>query len=363
MTTALDVATNLTGAAITEAQEKTWFTAMRAALAEMGDPTARYAGPQNLSIACSVGASALTIALKTRAAADADANNPISVPFRNVTSATGDFSVLNLTAAHSLVISSGSTMGATNSVAFRLWLVEFNDAGTLRLGAVNCLSGTSILALKDDALYSSTAEGGAGGADSAQVIYTGTAVASKALRIIGYLEWSAGLAAVGTWGIVPTKIQLFGPGVPLPGSVVQIVQNYSGAAATGSTLVVSDDTIPQNTEGDQYLSLAITPTSATSTLIIQVSFNYSASASVNVIGALFQDTTASAIAVATSSTINSGGFMQVNLLHKMTAGTTSATTFKFRAGSSATITMNGAGGARRFGGVYASSIVITEVLP
>ena len=47
----------------------------------------------------------------------------------------------------------------------------------------------------------------------------------------------------------------------------------------------------------------------------------------------------------------------------MTAGTTSATTFKVRIGgnSSVTVTLNGQSGARRLGGVASSSITITEV--
>ena len=49
--------------------------------------------------------------------------------------------------------------------------------------------------------------------------------------------------------------------------------------------------------------------------------------------------------------------------HFMTAGTTSETTFKVRAGfnASGTTTFNGSGGARRLGGVFASSITITEI--
>jgi hypothetical protein len=48
----------------------------------------------------------------------------------------------------------------------------------------------------------------------------------------------------------------------------------------------------------------------------------------------------------------------------MTSGTTSATTFKVRAGANAagTTTFNGTAGARLFGGVMASSMVIREVL-
>jgi len=46
----------------------------------------------------------------------------------------------------------------------------------------------------------------------------------------------------------------------------------------------------------------------------------------------------------------------------MTAGTTSATTFKLRAGGAAasTITINGYAGARRYGGVMYSFIEVTE---
>jgi hypothetical protein len=51
--------------------------------------------------------------------------------------------------------------------------------------------------------------------------------------------------------------------------------------------------------------------------------------------------------------------------HKMTAGTTSATTLKLRIGpqGAATITFNGTAGSQLFGGVMASSITITEILP
>jgi len=49
--------------------------------------------------------------------------------------------------------------------------------------------------------------------------------------------------------------------------------------------------------------------------------------------------------------------------HFMTAGTTSETTFRFRAGghTTAQVTFNGYGAARFYGGVMASSITITEI--
>lgn len=149
--------------------------------------------------------------------------------------------------------------------------------------------------------------------------------------------------------------------------MLQMVSTVTGAVATGTTLIPADDTIPQNTEGDQYMSLAITPQSSTSKLIIDVTVNGAASgAAPNAIfAALFQDTTANALAVAWTTSYQAGTAIQVKFSYTMTSGTTSATTFKVRVGAqnAGTFTFNGVGGARFMGGVLASSIVIREVLP
>src|SRR5690606_5418771 len=71
--------------------------------------------PLNFGLAASAGSSALTIALKGADGNDPSATNPVKIPFRNVTSATGTPSWLEVTAASSLVISSGSTLGVTSS--------------------------------------------------------------------------------------------------------------------------------------------------------------------------------------------------------------------------------------------------------
>ncbi len=148
---------------------------------------------------------------------------------------------------------------------------------------------------------------------------------------------------------------------------LQSARTVTGAVATGATLIPFDDTIPQNTEGDQYMSLAITPLSATSVLEIQVTINLTTSRSGGdaVAVALFQDSTANALAAVAGGMTNTTPLAGcVTFTYKMTSGTTSATTFKVRAGQSnaGTLTFNGTGGARLFGGVMASSITITEYL-
>ena len=74
------------------------------------------------------------------------------------------------------------------------------------------------------------------------------------------------------------------------GKVLQSVNVLSGALITAtSNLFPEDDTIPQNTEGDEVMTLAITPVSATSKLHIFVNAFGSHSASPRQGIALFVD--------------------------------------------------------------------------
>jgi len=147
------------------------------------------------------------------------------------------------------------------------------------------------------------------------------------------------------------------------GIVCQVVNTVSTAVNTGTTTIPLDDTIPQITEGTEFMTLAITPKSATNILVIAVTLLLSSSnATQNLIGALFQDSTANALAVDATFQATAMGLTTVQLQHTMTAGTTSSTTFRVRAGThqATTITINGQSGGRLFGATTKSSIVITE---
>ena len=147
--------------------------------------------------------------------------------------------------------------------------------------------------------------------------------------------------------------------------VVQVVHTQTGAVATGTTVIPADDTIPQNTEGDQYMTRAITPANASNKLLIEVVAYVAFSVAAYVAGALFQDSVAGALASGITTIAGANYNNPLLIIHEMTAGTTSAITFKFRAGGNVagTLTFNGANGARLFGGVMASSIRITEFTP
>jgi len=151
------------------------------------------------------------------------------------------------------------------------------------------------------------------------------------------------------------------PNVKRTGETVQLVSYQNGANATGTTRIPQDTTIPQITEGDEYMTKAITPTSAVNILIVDVVFCSSCNVAQTIVVALFQDAVANALAaVAGNCPVN--GYPEVTTLsHARVAGTVSAITFRVRAGTNATETINfNAGGL--FGGVSASSITITEVM-
>jgi hypothetical protein len=314
----------------------------------------------NLGLAASVGSSALTVALKDAEGNDPSAASPVIIPFPNVTSATGTPSYLTVTAATSIVISSGSTMGFTSGVIGKLWIVGFNDGGTFRLGLVNCLSGTSIMALRDG-IYSSTAEGGAGAADSAQVIYTGTAVTSKAMAILGYLE--ATEATAGTWATAPSLLKVRSMGDPLPGDVMQISRTDTGAVATGTTVTPQDDTIPQSTEGTQFISLATVVGSLANLHRIKIAAFLTPSVSAWITMHLHKDSIANALVAAPhfEATGTAGSMLDLDFIALIA---TSNPTYKMRAGmnGAGTTTFNGQSGVRTYGGSLNSFLEVTEIV-
>tara|TARA_R100001530_G_scaffold6191_1_gene7331 strand:- start:35 stop:1774 length:1740 start_codon:yes stop_codon:yes gene_type:complete len=147
------------------------------------------------------------------------------------------------------------------------------------------------------------------------------------------------------------------------GKVLQVVEVHDGAVATGSTIMPSDDTIPQNSEGNEWMTLAVTPASASNLLRIDTCVHMATTSDDQMIAAIFQDSTASALSASAYRQSAANKINSVYMTHYMTAGTTSSTTFKVRGGgmNSGTITFNGVSSGRLFGGVLASFIIITEI--
>jgi hypothetical protein len=147
--------------------------------------------------------------------------------------------------------------------------------------------------------------------------------------------------------------------------LIQTVSNSLNTVFTTTAIIPYDDTIPQNTEGDELLTVSITPTKSANKLYIYAAFVVSAgvSSTTECTVALFQDSTADALA-ATGFDIQDGPNNNVSLTHIMSAGTTSATTFKLRIGSvgGQDIIINGDSSSTRiYGGVCKVVFYVQEI--
>jgi len=152
-------------------------------------------------------------------------------------------------------------------------------------------------------------------------------------------------------------------GVSMTGHVLQVKHFQTGAVDTTTTILPKDDSIPQNTEGKEFMSLAITPTNVNSDLIIETELNLDTTVTNYMTVALFQDDNVNALSAAYIHMSGVQHTKRIHLKFKMEAGTTSETTFKVRAGlaAAATVTLNGTNSSRFYGGVCNSYMQITEI--
>lgn len=177
-------------------------------------------------ITASVSGNALTVTL-----------NPTTLTFRSPTLSSGAVNVRTVSNAISMTVSSGSTLGTINATQSKIVVLALDNAGTVELAVVNIAGGNQ---LDETNLISTTAEGGAGGADTINVIYSTTARTSLPYRVVGYVESTQ--ATAGTWATAPSTIQgVGGQALTAMGSV--------GYSQTWQTVTRSSGVTYYNTTG------------------------------------------------------------------------------------------------------------------
>ena len=150
----------------------------------------------------------------------------------------------------------------------------------------------------------------------------------------------------------------------ITGTLVQAVEaSPIVTVVTCNTTIPFDDTIPQNTEGTEVITVSITPTSGSNRLVIEFSCvgSHNGAGAYNV-AALFVDTTSDAIATTANYSTHSGP-LPLNLRHELSAGSTSARTYKVRVGPNGGVYyVNGDSSANReYGGVLSARLRVTEI--
>jgi len=126
-----------------------------------------------------------------------------------------------------------------------------------------------------------------------------------------------------------------------------------------------DDSIPQSGEGEEVLSLTVTPTNAASLLNVRVVVHLGGSVGDNQSAALFVEGTAAALAAASTNLVNSGTVQTIAFEREISASSTTQRVYKVRAGSAVAANgkLNGDNSTRIFGGVMTSTLTVTESLP
>ncbi len=321
----------------------------------------------NGTIKASVASNALTLAIKTLAGADPSASDPVWFAFRDATAGNGDYSVIETTAALSVTVPAGSTLGFSNATPGRIWLVAVNNGGTVSLAVVNCYTQSS------GNVFPLGGWGVAGTVtnpigNNAQQFYGPASLSNVPYSVLGYVSYETGatLATAGTYATAPTRVELLRPGVPLPGFVIQSLWNQITAVPTGGATYSPTATPPTTAVGVQGGSEAITPTSSANVLRVSGQLAIGDTASVAPIITVFltQDSGSNALAVSTlaGSTATTYPNQVPRLFYQTLASTLASTTFKLWGAVSVGVTnINSAGGGSLFA-IANSNLLIEEVM-
>ena len=178
-------------------------------------------GMINAKVVASVAANALTLAIKTLAGADPSALDPVLFVFRNATKATGDYLVYRVTAALSITIASGASLGHVSARDQQIILAAIDNAGTVEL-AVSCKLFDQSVRLQSPTAMS-------GSATDPATMYSTTARTNVAWYAVA--RCVSNQTTAGTWTAAPTQIDLAPFTLP-----VNAAKIYLAGTQTGVTL-------------------------------------------------------------------------------------------------------------------------------
>lgn len=318
-------------------------------------PPYGYTYPVNMSLSASAAASALTInVLAADTGSAPTSSHPVLVPFRSTTLATGTVTWTAITSAQSITVPSGATLGTSNNVPFRAWLFEEYNSGTPEIAVATCSTTTQLFPCKAWETNRVTTTTISGLSTAAGTPYSAAGVSNDAVRIIGYCDFSSGLATVGSWASSCTTLQPFGPGVAKPGETVQgpyVSTSTSTASSSSATKVEANPT------------QAITPTSTINLIrIVGAGTIEQATSAVGCNALLSRGTSYTAVTSGNTAAVAPGQSLTGSLpLWALDApGTTTATTYVpfLYSGGSGTCDWNPTAN----GTAPASSIELTEIM-
>ena len=303
---------------------------------------------QNLGLIVNTGSpvsNAFTVRLVQRTLSTCTSSSPARVSFRNGTQTTGDYAIVTATDNVALTASVGSSFGFGSSEAGRIYFYAINA----NPGAANSVIELAMAkkAIFDESLlHSTTAEGGAGAADSDLVLYSTTARSNVPVRCVGYMDITSA-ATAGNWANAPTVLHLMGPGTKRTGDIVHRIATYTYAQLTGTTTTPWDTTPPLISEGNPVLAVGFAASSAVNPVRVHTSGLYYAPAGggERITVALHIASLSAIAATAMYADTASNKTIPLDYVFATGTGTIASQTYSLRAGSSGagTFRVNGEG--------------------
>ena len=335
---------------------------------------------QNLGIEVTANApvaNALRIRLVQRSGATPTSASPVRLGFKVATASAAPsnaaYSVREITSDTALVLSSGSSLGTLVGETARVYVGAIDNNGTIEALAYNpkalvasttAARVTELYRPSEVATYTTTAEGGAGGADSAATLYSVSARTGIYLRRLGYFDVTLG-STVGNWSNNPNGLTVIGPGTPVTGDVIQSIATYSyGLTKTDTTTCPDDGTIPQISEGSNFLWATMTSTNTINPVLIACESQWANSGGGNrTIIHLHRNSEADAFLAGATSETTASLPQTVNMTVLLATTTTGGTGYYMLAGTqgAGTMTFNGSASANRYGASAFSNFTIKEI--
>lgn len=344
-------------------------------------------GLVNGKLTVTASSNALTATVTTIAGNTPSSTDKVTLAF-SASGASWVNTIAEITSSLSCTVTAGSVMGLlATGIPFRIWwgILRGND-GTLHLAAINCsreedtqvtdgytnlfrvgILNENIALTSDMSMVDYDNVASPGNADQAEKFWTNTSnISSKypiQFRLIGYSDFNSGFSTLGNW-VTPTITRPVSPGTPRPGSIIQHVAVHQTKVLEDTAVNTPfDDTLPLAAEGEDFVSIPITPQSMLNWFDIELDYNVSIDVAGVITVALYEHNSGSAVLAAQSTTIvTANDIVQLRLRHFCRPHYVGCT-YRFRAaGSAGDITLNGVDGARKLGGAMKGYATVREIV-
>jgi microcystin-dependent protein len=197
----------------------------------------------NIAPVTTIAANALTITLKSANASNFGTSNKGYIAQRSTGSLSdASVNIRSISANVTLVISAGSTLGHTSARLCPVYVYLLDNAGTQELAVSGSFQGES-------GIFTTTTEGGAGGATSLTTMYSTTGRSSVAARLIAIM-WSNQTTA-GQWAVQMIEIKM----APFLLDTVGEIVDYGGGVVPYGFYLMDGSTKNRTTDARLFMKI------------------------------------------------------------------------------------------------------------